>query len=101
MTTEEITQIGKALARRRLKYKLWLQLRIERPTLSRNTMDRAFEGSDILAETELLEWIREEGAAMIAKDDQRIQAEKAAKERENDEPPTEIEAAVRYTPVAA
>ena len=77
MTTEEIKTIGKTLARRRMKSKLWLQLRIERPTLAWGTLNRAFGDIAVDVDSELLPWIQEEGRKMIEADDLRIAQEKA------------------------
>lgn len=74
MTKEEIISLGNMLSRRRLKSKLWRQLQIERPTLSWDTVLRAFNGNDY--NSDLLPWIQEEGKRMLEEDDRRIELKK-------------------------
>ena len=72
MTTQEILFIGHTLSLRRLKSKLWKQLRIERPTLAWGTVVRAFQEIAGETDSDLLPWIQEEGKKMVEADDLRI-----------------------------
>lgn len=74
MTQEEIFQLGRTLAVRRKKSQLWKQLKIERPTLSWDTIIRAFKNPN--DDSILFEWIYQEGAKLIEEDNARIELAK-------------------------
>jgi hypothetical protein len=75
MTNEQINDLGKALAIRRLKTALWQRLRIERPTLARDTIMRAFTSPN--SDHVLFAWIYKEGLKVIEEDNCRIERDKA------------------------
>lgn len=74
MTNEQINDLGKALAIRRLKTALWQRLRIERPTLARDTIMRAFTSPNV--DHVLFEWIYSEAFKILEEDNARIEREK-------------------------
>ena len=64
MTTKEIQLIGIEMSKRRLRSRLFTQLKEVRPDLSWNTLYRAFK--DVDCKTDVLDWIRDEARAMLA-----------------------------------
>lgn len=74
MTNEEIYNLGRALAIRRLKTALWQRLRVERPTLARDTIMRAFSAPK--NDNILFEWIYSEGVKILEEDNARIESKK-------------------------
>jgi len=74
MTTQEIHQLGNKLAVRRLKSLLWKRLRIERPTLARDTIMRAFKMPD--TNSVLFDWIYNEAVKILEEDNARIERAK-------------------------
>lgn len=64
LTIDEIKEVGKGLALRRLKSALLVELRNIRPTLSWSTLNLAFDEPD--QDTDLLNWIRLKGKDMLA-----------------------------------
>ncbi len=66
MEIETIIQTGEQLSIRNLMGDLWRQLRVLRPSLSRDTVARAF--SEPETDTKTLRWIRKEAAALLESD---------------------------------
>jgi len=66
MEIQTIIHTGEQLSIRNLMGDLWRQLRTLRPTLSRDTVARAF--SEPETDTKTLRWIRKEAVALLESD---------------------------------
>lgn len=80
MQAHEIQEIKIAINTRKLRKALLARLRIERPTLSNDSISRAFEVENFEEASDLLKVILNTARQMKLADDERIQREIAALE---------------------